>query len=94
MNAAGPYDCDPPWGEPPEATDPGQDCAACGERIYETGTDDTCGGCGFKFIEIAQANRIVTHVLGVVGMSAESVGVTKFRKMLDLVIGETVDPGV
>jgi hypothetical protein len=94
MNVDSPYDRDPPWGEPPEATDPGQDCAACGERIYERSTDDTCGGCGFKFVEIAQAHRVVAHVLGVVGMTTEGVGITKFRKALDLVLGETVDPGV
>ena len=29
MSFAEPYDREPPWGEPPEAADPGQDCAMC-----------------------------------------------------------------
>jgi hypothetical protein len=90
MSFAGPYDREPPWGEPPEAADTGQDCAMCGERIFERCTDDTCGGCGFKFIEIAQASRIVRHVLKTYGV--ENVDVETFRKALDLVIGETVAP--
>jgi hypothetical protein len=92
MTIASPYDRDPPWGEPPEATDPGQDCAMCGERRYERCTDDTCGGCGFKFIEIAQAVRIVVKVLGI--YDVENVDQDRFRKALDAVIGETVDHGL
>ena len=92
MNTAGPYDRDPPWGEPPEVTDPGQDCAMCGERIFERCTDDTCGGCGFKFIEIEQAVCIVVKVLAI--YDVDNIDRDRFRKALDAVLGETVDPGV
>ncbi len=87
MNTAGPYDRDPPWSEGP-SPEP-ERCDACGEERFESDAT-TCGGCGFTWVEIDKAVRIVHAIrreLDVITITEE-----KRRKLIDVVLGEMVEP--
>lgn len=66
-------------------------CDACGAERLESDTE-RCGGCGFKWVEIAQAVKVVDAVGEALGVDTGTIGEARFRAAVDAALGEIVDP--
>ena len=90
----GPNDQDPPWSEGPP--DQPEVCDACGTPCDVPDEKErpggTCGGCGFAWVEIAQAVKIVDAVGKVLGVDTGTVQEDRFREAVNAVLGETTEP--
>jgi len=96
MNHSSPNDTDPPWSEGPP-TEP-ERCAACGTPCDVTGESEriteTCGGCGFKWGEIAAAVRCVRDVALALGIDLTTFSPGRLQVAVDAALGEMIDPGL
>lgn len=88
MSTAGPYDRDPPWSEPQEKP---PCCDACGTERYESDTE-TCGGCGFKWVEISAAVKCVKAVAKELGLDLSIIHEDRRRAAVEAALGEMTDP--
>lgn len=94
MPLTGPNDQDPPWSEGPP--DRPETCDACGTECDVPGErerlDGCCGGCGFKWVEIAQAVKVVDAVAKALGVDTGTLQEDKFRAAVEAALSEIVDP--
>jgi hypothetical protein len=96
MSLAGPYDRDPPWSDAPVGEP--EVCPACGAACDVPGESERlteyCGGCGFKWGEIAAAVKCVDAVARAIGAVADAgyIGEEKRRAAINAALGEMVAP--
>ncbi len=94
MSMSGPYDRDPPWSEGPPPKP--ETCDACGTACDVEGEKERpggrCGGCGFSWVEIAQAVKVVDAVGEALGVDTGTISEERFRAAVEAALAEIVDP--
>lgn len=83
----GPYDRDPPWSEGPDSAP--ERCNACGTERFESDVL-SCGGCGFTWVEIDKAVRVVRAITR--KLEAHTITNEQRRELIDVALGELVEP--